>query len=301
MARESVRLSPALEKLVEPEQQHAAAGTSTVVQSTFNLIKTIAGFGVLTLPAGIERLSDNGLSSNEALFLGVALLLLFGIFNAWSFLLIGDACMQTGTQTYSAAVTVSVGPETARLVMLSSIFICATAAVGCQVVISAMLTDVLAFALHTPFEARPSNCSWLCPRVCTLKPYCSGLQPSPGCIQAAALCNQAAAVPTQALPRRSLQLLVVLLVLLPLCRLPSLKPLAPASLFGVLGTAATALCIVVRQLDGSCAQRPALGTNVLCGPHRGTAEPACQPDALEGSRAQPHPYPYSYPYPYPYP
>ena len=61
------------------------------------------------------------------------------------------------------------------------------------------------------------------------------------------------AVRTQALPRRGLQLLVVLLVLLPLCRLPSLKPLAPASLFGVLGTAATALCIVVRLLDGSYA------------------------------------------------
>ena len=58
---------------------------------------------------------------------------------------------------------------------------------------------------------------------------------------------------TQALPRRGLQLLVVLLVLLPLCRLPSLKPLAPASLVGALGTAATALCIVVRLLDGSYA------------------------------------------------
>ena len=190
------------------EQRGAAASSSTssVMQTSLNLIKNIAGFGALCLPAGIERLSDSGLSSNEALGLGVALLLLFGVLNAWSFLLIGAACAQT--ETYSAAVTATVGPKLARAVMLSSIFICATAAVGCQVVISATLTDVLAFALHTPFEA---------------------------------------------LPRRGLQLLVVLLVLLPLCQLPSLKPLAPASLFGVLGTAATALCIVVRWLDGSYA------------------------------------------------
>ena len=192
------------------EQRGAAASSSTssVMQTSLNLIKNIAGFGALCLPAGIERLSDSGLSSNEALGLGVALLLLFGVLNAWSFLLIGAACAQTETETYSAAVTATVGPKLARAVMLSSIFICATAAVGCQVVISATLTDVLAFALHTPFEA---------------------------------------------LPRRGLQLLVVVLVLLPLCQLPSLKPLAPASLFGVLGTAATALCIVVRWLDGSYA------------------------------------------------
>ena len=192
------------------EQRGAAASSSTssVMQTSLNLIKNIAGFGALCLPAGIERLSDSGLSSNEALGLGVALLLLFGVLNAWSFLLIGAACVQTETETYSAAVTATVGPKPARAVMLSSIFICATAAVGCQVVISATLTDVLAFALHTPFEE---------------------------------------------LPRRGLQLLVVVLVLLPLCQLPSLKPLAPASLFGVLGTAATALCIVVRWLDGSYA------------------------------------------------
>ena len=197
-----------------PTAVPTAASTSTVAQSCLNLIKTIAGFGALCLPAGIERLSDNGLSSNEALGLGVAMLLLFGILNAWSFLLIGAACEQTGTRAYAAAVTATVGVEAVRIVTLSSIFICATAAVGCQVVISATLTDVLAFALQTPFEA---------------------------------------------LPQRSLHLVVVAAVLLPLCRLPSLKPLAPASLFGVLGTAATALCIVLRLLDGSCARRTPRG------------------------------------------
>ena len=79
-----------------------------------------------------------------------------------------------------------------------------------------------------------------------MHPDCSPVRSDSGKHASVAVC-------TQALPRRGLQLLVVLLVLLPLCRLPSLKPLAPASLFGVLGTAATALCIVVRLLDGSYA------------------------------------------------
>ena len=162
------------------EQRGAAASSSTssVMQTSLNLIKNIAGFGALCLPAGIERLSDSGLSSNEALGLGVALLLLFGVLNAWSFLLIGAACVQTETETYSAAVTATVGPQLARAVMLSSIFICATAAVGCQVVISATLTDVLAFALHTPFEARaalhvPEAATYARPRCDPLHPSCS--------------------------------------------------------------------------------------------------------------------------------
>ena len=165
------------------DAHHAAAisESSSVVQTSLNLIKNIAGFGALCLPAGIERLSDSGLSSNEALGLGVALLLLFGLLNAWSFLLIGAACVQTGTETYSAAVTATVGPHLARLVMLSSIFICATAAVGCQVVISATLTDVLAFVLQTPFEARPALqlpvAATLAPCACALQPYPSRLQP----------------------------------------------------------------------------------------------------------------------------
>lgn len=164
----------------EAEEQRGAAAsssTSSVMQTSLNLIKNIAGFGALCLPAGIERLSDSGLSSNEALGLGVALLLLFGILNAWSFLLIGAACVQTETDTYSAAVTATVGPQLARLVMLSCIFICATAAVGCQVVISATLTDVLAFALHTPFEVRcPPRARGCNPCAPMLRPSASQLQ-----------------------------------------------------------------------------------------------------------------------------
>ena len=63
----------------------------------------------------------------------------------------------------------------------------------------------------------------------------------------------ATGTPYEDLPRLSIQLIITLAVLLPLCLLPSLKPLAAASLFGVCGTSATALCIVVRWLDGSYA------------------------------------------------
>ena len=44
---------------------HAEQKRSSVMMSAVNLIKTIAGFGSLCLPAGIERLSDGGLSMSR--------------------------------------------------------------------------------------------------------------------------------------------------------------------------------------------------------------------------------------------
>ena len=58
-----------------------------------NMIKVVVGFGVLTLPSGMERLSDNGMSrSVEAKWLALLLLVIFAMLNSWTFVLIGEAC-----------------------------------------------------------------------------------------------------------------------------------------------------------------------------------------------------------------
>ena len=74
----------------------SAGVDQTVPQLTVNIANSIVGFAVLTLPTGMERLSDNGMSTDEALRLGIFLLVAFGMFNAWTFALIGEACALTG-------------------------------------------------------------------------------------------------------------------------------------------------------------------------------------------------------------
>ena len=76
------------------------------------MVKNIVGFGVLTLPAGTERLSDNGMSSTEAVAVSVALLILFGAIEAWTFVLVGEACEQLGVSSYAAAWQQTLGPRT---------------------------------------------------------------------------------------------------------------------------------------------------------------------------------------------
>lgn len=116
-----------------PMVPESPEGGATVNQLSLNMIKVVVGFGVLTLPSGMERLSDNGLSSAAALRLALGLLCLFGGLNAWTFVLIGEACARTGARTYTEAWRLTLGPSTAWLVTLSSILICFNLSVMCQV------------------------------------------------------------------------------------------------------------------------------------------------------------------------
>ena len=85
----SARAGPALLGIGSSDD---GSGTSEA-QCTVALVKNIVGTGVLTLPAGVSRLSDNGLTSSEALALGTVLMLIFGALSAWGFVLVGEACV----------------------------------------------------------------------------------------------------------------------------------------------------------------------------------------------------------------
>ena len=78
--------SPTIHRLSHVATMLVPSGSkpASQLQCTVALIKNIVGTGVLTLPAGISRLSDSGASSDEALALGVLLLLLFGGLNGFA-------------------------------------------------------------------------------------------------------------------------------------------------------------------------------------------------------------------------
>ena len=117
---------------------------ATQLQCTVALVKNIVGTGVLSLPAGISRLSDGGASSTEALALASVLMLAFGALNGFGFWLIGDACAATSQKSYVGAWRASLGESTSFLPALMSLFLCFTGTVACATVIGELGTDLVA-------------------------------------------------------------------------------------------------------------------------------------------------------------
>ena len=126
---------------------------ATQLQCTVALVKNIVGTGVLSLPAGISRLSDGGASSTEALALASVLMLAFGALNGFGFWLIGDACAATSQKSYVGAWRASLGESTSFLPALMSLFLCFTGTVACATVIGELGTDLVAGVMHTSYES----------------------------------------------------------------------------------------------------------------------------------------------------
>lgn len=83
-------------------------GTATIPNEIFNLVKSIVGAGVLSLPAGIAAFGN----APSAVLPAVALICMIGGFSAYGFSLIGRVCSYTGGQSYRGAWSESVGDET---------------------------------------------------------------------------------------------------------------------------------------------------------------------------------------------
>ena len=81
----------------------AGKGGASEQQCTVALVKNIVGTGVLTLPAGIARLSDCGMASSDALAGAMAMCIVFCGMSAYGFALIGEACCATGEASYVGA------------------------------------------------------------------------------------------------------------------------------------------------------------------------------------------------------
>lgn len=82
-------------------------GTATIPNEVFNLVKSIVGAGVLSLPAGIAAFGN----APSAVIPAVALICIIGGFSAYGFSLIGRVCNFTGGKSYREAWSKSVGDE----------------------------------------------------------------------------------------------------------------------------------------------------------------------------------------------
>ena len=146
---------------------------STQFSASANLVKNIVGTGVLTLPAGVARLSDGGLSSPEALGLSALLLVAFGAMNAWGFALLGEACARTGATTYAGVWRASLGPRYAAVPAVASLFLTFTASVACLSVIADGATDLCSALTGIDYFALPRDAILVALVGAVLAPICS--------------------------------------------------------------------------------------------------------------------------------
>ena len=139
---------------------------------TVALVKNIVGTGVLTLPAGIAKLNENGASSEEVLLVAAAFTVAACAANAWGFLLIGEACSATGEESYVGAWSRTLGPKLAFVPALTSLLLCFTASVACLTVIGDTFTDLIAFATGVEYAALDPRAVLLTTSAAVLLPLC---------------------------------------------------------------------------------------------------------------------------------
>jgi amino acid permease len=91
-----------------PPAASEGGGTATVSQEIFNLVKSIVGAGVLTLPAGIAAFGN----APSAVIPAIGLIAVIGCLSSYGFALIGRVCSLTGTGTFRSAWSASISEET---------------------------------------------------------------------------------------------------------------------------------------------------------------------------------------------
>mmetsp|Transcript_14403 Transcript_14403/g.20423 ORF Transcript_14403/g.20423 Transcript_14403/m.20423 type:complete len:501 (+) Transcript_14403:59-1561(+) len=106
------------DEAAESTPSTSGTGTATMPNEIFNLVKSIVGAGVLSLPAGIAAFGN----APSAVIPAVALICIIGGFSAYGFSLIGRVCSYTGGQSYRGAWSESVGDETSWIPAVTCTF-----------------------------------------------------------------------------------------------------------------------------------------------------------------------------------
>eukprot|EP00934_Nitzschia_sp_Nitz4_P005814 Nitzschia sp. Nitz4//scaffold7_size249615//72914//74456//NITZ4_001158-RA/size249615-augustus-gene-0.5-mRNA-1//1//CDS//3329558385//5804//frame0 len=110
--QQSVRLSPEFKPLYlvpdDKKEVEAEGGGATVSALCFNLIKSIVGAGVLSLPSGIAKFAD----APSGVVPAVGLISVIGALSAYGFALIGRVCAFTNAKSYKEAWSATMGPST---------------------------------------------------------------------------------------------------------------------------------------------------------------------------------------------
>ena len=210
------------------EKQQAAVTSSsrssfagaTIPEEIFNLVKSIIGAGVLSLPAGIALMASNGAVSNSnTIVVSTACLLVavMGGISAYTFSLIARVCTMTNSSTYAECWKATRGSSFAWVVALSSTLDCFAG----NLTFSMVLADTFRQLFSSLFEFGAKN--------------------NPAFFANLEFYNT----------RSRVLLLVTVTSLIPLCCVKNLSSLAPFSLVGILGILYTAFVIGLRYFDSS--------------------------------------------------
>jgi len=107
----------------------------------FNLVKSIVGAGVLSLPAGIAAFGN----SRSAVLPATLLIIAIGAVSAYGFSLIGRVCAETNAKSYREAWDKTVGTSSSWITAFSSTFSC----LGANLAYSMILADTFQNLLST--------------------------------------------------------------------------------------------------------------------------------------------------------
>jgi amino acid permease len=225
-------------------------GTATVPEEIFNLIKSIIGAGVLSLPAGIAVLassanpggSGNNVSSHRMLLSSSFLLIaLMGTISAYTFSLIARVCHMTNTTTYADCWAATM-KDRATLNRSDSSKGSSSSSSSSS---TSLLGSIGAFivALASTLDCFAGNLTYSMVLADTFRELLFSVLGGGGGVFAA--------IATKYASRSNVLLALTVLILLPLCLINNLSSLAPFSLVGILGMVYTGIVIGVRYFDGS--------------------------------------------------
>lgn len=199
-----------------------SVGTATVPEEIFNLVKSIIGATVLSLPAGIALMASNGTGSSttpSGILVSTSSLLIaaMGGISAYTFSLIARVCKMTNSNTYADCWKATKSPSLAWIIALSSTLNCFSINLSFSIVLGETFRQLLS----SLFEV--------------------GGKSLPGLFAALEAYNS----------RWRVLLALTATTLMPLCCIKNLSSLAPFSLVGILGMLYTAFVIALRCFDGS--------------------------------------------------
>ena len=115
-------------------------GTATIPDEIFNLVKSIIGAGVLSLPAGIAAFGN----APSAILPSSVLIAIMGIISAYTFSMIARVCRITGATSYADAWDRTRGKRTAWIVAASSALDCFAGNLTYSMVLADAVRDLLA-------------------------------------------------------------------------------------------------------------------------------------------------------------
>jgi amino acid permease len=115
-------------------------GTATMSNEIFNLVKSIVGAGVLSLPAGIAAFGN----APSALIPASLLILAMGVISAYTFSLIARVCALTGASSYADAWDKTRGTSTSWIIAASSALVCFSGNLTYSMVLADTFKSILA-------------------------------------------------------------------------------------------------------------------------------------------------------------